>query len=191
MTNLFYKAIDDLQSGGIIMLLLYIISIYLWTNMLKKYWFLKKQQSEKVDKILCFKDFNSFSELCEESLFLNIFKSLKQTPSNQKINKFYELSIFAASLFNKDLKIINTLIIIAPLLGLLGTVNGMIKTFETLNYYNAETLAFSDGIKQALYTTELGLVISIPAFFFFNRLKRKVEKLTQQINKLELLIKEN
>ena len=55
----------------------------------------------------------------------------------------------------------------APLLGLLGTVNGMIVTFKVLGYYgNSSPILLSDGISEALLTTQSGLVIAFPLLFF-------------------------
>lgn len=63
----------------------------------------------------------------------------------------------------------------APLLGLLGTVTGMIKTFELINIFgsgDAQTL--SGGISEALITTAFGLIVAIPALILHAVLSRKV-----------------
>lgn len=53
---------------------------------------------------------------------------------------------------------------VAPLFGLLGTVSGIIKTFSDLaTSHSAQTDAVSDGIAEALITTEYGLIVAIPA----------------------------
>jgi len=64
----------------------------------------------------------------------------------------------------------------APLLGLLGTVAGMLETFSGMAADNAGTIdTISTGISKALVTTEAGLVIAIPAAFFLALLKRQSE----------------
>jgi len=67
-------------------------------------------------------------------------------------------------------------IVIAPLLGLLGTVTGMIETFDSIlrGGYIAE---MSDGIRKALLTTQYGLVIAAPALLAERILLRRQEKL--------------
>lgn len=68
------------------------------------------------------------------------------------------------------------LITSAPLLGLLGTVAGMLETFSGMAAENQETIdTISTGISKALVTTEAGLVIAIPAAFFLALLKRQSE----------------
>jgi biopolymer transport protein ExbB/TolQ len=64
----------------------------------------------------------------------------------------------------------------APLLGLLGTVTGMIRTFRLITLYgtgNAQLL--SDGISEALITTETGLAIAIPALLMHAYLSRRLK----------------
>lgn len=65
----------------------------------------------------------------------------------------------------------------APLLGLLGTVIGMIKTFQLITLFgtgDAKTL--SGGISEALITTEVGLVVAIPALILHAMLSRRVKR---------------
>ena len=62
--------------------------------------------------------------------------------------------------------IIKTLVALLPLLGLLGTVTGMIQTFQAITLYGAgDPQTMAGGISQALVTTVLGLVVAIPTVF--------------------------
>jgi biopolymer transport protein ExbB len=72
---------------------------------------------------------------------------------------------------------------IAPLLGLLGTVTGMINTFHVITYYGAgDPKMMSGGISEALVTTMLGLTVAIPIMLFHTLLSRRVET---QISQME------
>ncbi len=72
---------------------------------------------------------------------------------------------------------------IAPLLGLLGTVTGMINTFHVITYYGtSDPRMMSGGISEALVTTMLGLSVAIPIMLFHTLLNRRVEML---ISKME------
>lgn len=78
----------------------------------------------------------------------------------------------------------------APLLGLLGTVTGMIETFRLINIFgtgDAKTLA--SGISEALVTTEFGLIVAIPALILHALLSRKVQgiKSTMEMASLAFL----
>jgi biopolymer transport protein ExbB len=72
---------------------------------------------------------------------------------------------------------------IAPLLGLLGTVTGMINTFHVITYYGAgDPKMMSGGISEALVTTMLGLTVAIPIMLLHTLLSRRVET---QIGQME------
>jgi len=65
---------------------------------------------------------------------------------------------------------------VSPLLGLLGTVSGMIKTFQLMALFgsgDADTV--SSGISEALITTELGLVVAIPALLLHATLQKQIK----------------
>ncbi len=76
------------------------------------------------------------------------------------------------------LNTLGTIAAITPLLGLLGTVIGMIKVFSSIRLEgtgNAQVLA--GGISEALITTAAGLTVAIPALFFYRFFVRKVDEL--------------
>ena len=64
----------------------------------------------------------------------------------------------------------------APLLGLLGTVTGMIKTFRLITVFGTgDAKSLSTGISEALITTEFGLIVAIPAIILGAILSRKAK----------------
>ena len=71
---------------------------------------------------------------------------------------------------------------ISPLLGLLGTVSGMIATFKAMTLFGAgDARAVSGGIAEALITTELGLVVAIPALIAHALMSRRVKNYFAQL----------
>jgi len=71
---------------------------------------------------------------------------------------------------------------IAPLLGLLGTVTGMINTFHVITYYGTgDPRMMSGGISEALVTTMLGLAVAIPIMLCHTLLTRKVDNMIAQM----------
>lgn len=71
---------------------------------------------------------------------------------------------------------------IAPLLGLLGTVTGMINTFHVITYYGTgDPRMMSGGISEALVTTMLGLMVAIPIMFGHTILSRRVENMIAEM----------
>ncbi|WP_069470334.1 MotA/TolQ/ExbB proton channel family protein [Candidatus Marithrix sp. Canyon 246] len=79
----------------------------------------------------------------------------------------------------KHLNILGTIAEIAPLLGLLGTISGMIKMFTAIGEVGlGNPLVLSTGISEALITTAAGLIVAIPAFIFYRYFRAKVDHLT-------------
>ena len=82
----------------------------------------------------------------------------------------------------KGLVVLETVAGISPLMGLLGTVLGMIEVFQVISEQGlGQTQNLSSGISQALITTVVGLTIAIPALIAYNYLNHKVENLILEI----------
>ena len=76
---------------------------------------------------------------------------------------------------SRDLVVLAALTAVAPLLGLLGTVAGMIQTFDAVALVGGNTgTRVAAGISQALITTQFGLVVAVPGVFGLARLQRMV-----------------
>lgn len=95
--------------------------------------------------------------------------------------------------FSKGLSTLDTIITLAPLLGLLGTVSGMIRAFGLLGHTELESpTVITGGISEALIATAFGLLIAIVALIPFNYLNTRLEDARHEIEDaatyLELLI---
>ena len=72
---------------------------------------------------------------------------------------------------------LGTLAAAAPLLGLLGTVIGMIEIFGSQSASGSNTIQLARGISIALYNTALGLIVAIPSLMFYRYFRAKVDGL--------------
>tara|TARA_B100000945_G_scaffold142460_1_gene114040 strand:+ start:152 stop:769 length:618 start_codon:yes stop_codon:yes gene_type:complete len=102
--------------------------------------------------------------------------------------KFDQIRSGDSSYLNRRLRFLMVLASSAPLIGLLGTVVGMLRTFDGLSMqdsYKMDTVA--SGISQALVTTQTGLLVSIPALAFIHLLQRRKKAWLTCINRLESL----
>ncbi|MDA1342644.1 MAG: MotA/TolQ/ExbB proton channel family protein, partial [Proteobacteria bacterium] len=80
----------------------------------------------------------------------------------------------------KGLAIIKLIAAIGPLLGLLGTVTGMIITFQTISLYGSgDPKLMAEGISQALVTTVQGLCVAIPLLFLHSIVAARSRTLVQ------------
>jgi len=82
--------------------------------------------------------------------------------------------------FNAMLPMLKIIAVVAPLLGLLGTVTGMIVTFQAITLYGAgDPKLMAGGISTALVTTVLGLTVAIPMVFLHTLVASRARRLTQ------------
>ncbi len=90
-----------------------------------------------------------------------------------------------SSKLNGGLPTIAVLAAVSPLLGLLGTVTGMIDTFQSITLYGTgDPKIMSGGISEALITTQLGLAVAIPLVLLHSLLTGRVNRLVEKLGKL-------
>lgn len=84
--------------------------------------------------------------------------------------------------YERFLTTLSTIATVSPLLGLLGTVVGMIKSFLVIAQGDIGQGSVASGISEALITTAVGLVIAIPATVSYNYFVRKIEKIFRDVS---------
>jgi len=90
-------------------------------------------------------------------------------------------------LMERGLFFVGVLASVAPLLGLFGTVNGMVATFKTITMYgNSNPVLLADGISEALLTTQSGLLIAFPLLLLKNLVEDRILFIQKQLQKLGL-----
>ncbi|MBT3286553.1 MAG: MotA/TolQ/ExbB proton channel family protein [Victivallales bacterium] len=96
-----------------------------------------------------------------------------------------EAALIEVPRLERFMKLLATLAHIAPLLGLLGTVVGMIAAFDAMEAQGplVGTKVLAEGVRKALYTTAAGLSVSIPTFAFYNYLVSRIESLVNDMQK--------
>lgn len=93
-------------------------------------------------------------------------------------NAFQEGLLKELPTLERFLPTLNVLAAVAPLLGLLGTVTGMINTFQIITLYGTgDPRMMSGGISEALVTTQLGLAVAVPIMILHHVLERRVDKI--------------
>ena len=100
--------------------------------------------------------------------------------------RFEQIRQSESSYLNRRLRFLLVLASSAPLIGLLGTVAGMLRTFAGLSMeegYKMDLVA--SGISQALVTTQAGLLIAIPALAFLHLLNRRKKDWLRCLNRME------
>lgn len=86
--------------------------------------------------------------------------------------------------------LVRSLVAVAPLLGLLGTVDGMIETFSSLGDMAlfSQSGGIAGGISKALFTTQMGLAISIPGLLLGRVIERKEQNIKRELDQIRDLV---
>lgn len=101
-----------------------------------------------------------------------------------------EIVLSLTSTLDKYLAAIAVLSAVAPLLGLLGTVIGMMQTFDVITRFGSgNTRAMAGGISVALITTQTGLMVSIPGLYMSGWLNRRAQNLKRRISATGIYLK--
>ena len=93
--------------------------------------------------------------------------------------RFNEMHSTELAPYKRDLKFMRRAVSVAPLMGLLGTVTGMLATFKALagGPGGDKTMDLvASGISEALITTETGLMVALPGLFLHYHLKRQSDR---------------
>jgi len=134
---------------------------------------------------------------------LSAVKKYKQLISDSSLDKEQKLSALSKEveeatslelpMLEKNLTIIATLASVSTLLGLLGTVVGMIKAFSALGNSGGSTdaSALANGISEALVNTALGIGTSAICIIAYNVFTSKIDELTYSIDEIGLSVNQN
>ena len=95
----------------------------------------------------------------------------------------------------KHLAAMDTIITLAPLLGLLGTIVGMIRSFDVMSLAGlGQPHAVTGGVAEALIATAFGLTVAIvtlvPYNYFLSKVEKTTEEMEQYATKLEMILKQ-
>jgi len=158
------QALVFLDKGGTVLYFILLASVLLWLLILERYWYLtfelpvlKKQAFQYWQPYSHQR--NDYTQRLRDSLLNQL-----QQSASQHLNS------------------ISALTQALPLLGLLGTVIGMIQTFDVITLFgNGNARGLAGGISQALLTTMSGLVTALSGLYFSANLKHRVQSALDEV----------
>ncbi len=146
---------DFLESGGPVLVVILGVVFLMWTLILERYWYLWTGHDQAVRKLE------------------------NQWEAREDKSSWYAHQIRRAGVsrvvmsLRRNVPMIQTLVALCPLLGLLGTVTGMIEVFEVMAISGSgNTRAMASGVSRATVPTMAGMVAAISGFIFSVRLER-------------------
>ncbi|MBT5469736.1 MAG: MotA/TolQ/ExbB proton channel family protein [Nitrospina sp.] len=187
---------DLISKGGIIMAPIFICSIVAMAIVIERYVFYRKYFVDvefffkpilklvgdgNTSKIIqhCRSNPNPLGRIIEAGLDE---KEIPRWKLEEKLSFAGQEEINSLEKHMRALEVIAT---ISPLMGLLGTVIGMVQAFNKVSQYKGQVdpSLLAGGIWEALLTTAAGLTVAIPAIIMLHYFERKKEKISFQLNK--------
>ena len=177
---MFDKIIELFQSGGQVMPFLVIGCFVMWYGLVYRLLHLKRGSFLDANLLLN-------REVENKTSFLHFVNKLKKSFKKKNPEQEAEIILHEAhEEFGRLDQLVTTIVMVAPLLGLLGTVGGMIETFDSLgdSALFSSTGGIAGGIGQALITTQMGLAVAIPGLIMGRMLKRQQSRLMVDLEQL-------
>jgi len=199
-----------LLKGGWLMWPIVLCSIFSLAIIIERFLYFSKiriNSEEFLSKILNYikrANFKEAIQVCEEKItpLTHIIKValLNYDQSKEFIKEaLEEVSLYEVPKLEKNLNFLATIAHISPLLGLLGTVTGIIKCFyviqeKSASFGGVNPADLAGGIWEALLTTAFGLLVAIPSFiaynYFINRVNYSVLEMEKTATEMVALLTE-
>ena len=179
--------LDILEKGGWVIITIMACSLVACAVIIERWLFYRSadSQSAKVRALLTDPTANVAANFAEESVQQSVYGKMWAAAAmiptcecDARQNAVDDTVRAEIPVLERNLYLLTTAATVAPLLGLLGTVLGMIKTFQAASMTglgNPQMLAA--GISEALYNTAGGLLVAIPCIIANNHFRNRVERL--------------
>lgn len=176
------------------MIPLILASIWMWALIVERVLYFRRIDKDDVDLKQAAKMLSGAS-LPETSNRLQtrvVARFLKERTGNKKLDQdiLDQCAMREMSPLRRYLSLIAVLAAVAPLFGLLGTVTGMMTTFNVIALFGTgNARAMAGGISEALITTQSGLLVAIPGLFMSAFLTRRANRLESHLNEVVMTLK--
>ncbi len=184
---------DPIVRGGIVMIPLLLVSVVALVISIERWLYLRNSQvdtSQLMGRIRAALDGGSVEQargICEATpgpvaRVLGASLAHFDMPKDDLREVAREEALTQQPILDGHLPVLATMVTVAPLLGLLGTISGLIKVFHVIAGGGiGDATALSAGIAEALITTFAGLTIAIPFLIIYNSLSGRVDAMTHEI----------
>lgn len=186
--------IETAEKGGVVLLPIFLVSAWAWYLVLQKWHQLRNEHfphtGEEI-RMLC----SEIGEMPEEvatkrlSRYSGVYRTCvemilrnRDRSESWVRNRLNQVLMEKWPAIERHWSTISSLAAIAPLLGLLGTVTGMIHTFQMITLFGSgNPVLMAGGISEALLTTQSGLVVAFPLLICLSALQNRARLLQIQL----------
>jgi biopolymer transport protein ExbB len=188
MNELYFMIKELFEAGGVVILPLFLCALLLWYGLGYRYWIMRRSKSMTIRDLLRHyqeKKTVPTRNIVEQAVIQGI--ALKQK-GVKNLRRHLDAAFYVYEReIGKFSTLVKIIVIIAPLLGLLGTVIGMIETFDSLGSMSlfSQSGGIAGGISQALITTQIGLSVAIPGLFIHSFLHIKHKRIMRDLEQIK------
>lgn len=197
--DLLMQGVEYFHKGGLVMYILLICSIFIITIGIERLLYFTKADSgrdftQKFYKLMINNKIEEAKVLAQNTKgdLASLVNFAFSKMQNKNINLMMLLEVqsgISISKFKERLYYLNVIVTMAPLLGLLGTIVGMISAFSVFNLQEGQAIAITGGVGEALIATATGLCVAIVSLaihaYFVQRVDRIVTDMEQAFSLIE------
>lgn len=148
-----------IYAGGDILLIIFVVTFWMWALLVERIWYY----------------WRIHPGVMKSELQTWTTRSDKSSWYAQQVRRMMVSRMFAK--LNQGLPMLRTLVALAPLLGLLGTVTGMIEVFQIMSLAGSgNPRAMASGVSRATIPTMAGMVAALSGMYFISRMQRTVTR---------------
>jgi biopolymer transport protein ExbB len=178
---------DNWMSGGVMMIPLFALAMFIFVVSFELMLYLKNKKFNPIyeEKWLDWAR-NPQEAQGVEGMILRYARPFTGSPDVVR-RRFMELREMLLGAVERKSTFLKSLVAVAPLMGLLGTVMGMLVTFQGIatSAGNQTVDMVAKGISTALITTQTGLMIALPGLFLSLIIRRRMRNISDSINRME------
>ncbi len=168
MNHVLEAVSDFMNRGGDVLLVIFAVTLAMWTLILERQWYFRVVFPKRAKEVLAI--WHDRSD--QLSWRAHQIRSMMISETSEDLNR--------------SIQMINTLVALCPLLGLLGTVTGMIEVFDVMaSAGNSNARAMASGVSKATIPTMAGMLAALSGLYFSVQLQRfakdEGEKLADQM----------
>ena len=189
------RFVELMNTGGLIMWVLFVLNLLLWYGLGYRYLVLKRGTKGNIRRLINKHEKRGKEQVMRGMLDYAAADALRAAREAKSIGANMRKHVYTVLLpyysnTSKYSVLVKTIIVLAPLIGLLGTVIGMIETFDALQNSSmlSQGASISGGISKALFTTELGLVVAVPGLILGRVLDKKAERFELEFDQMTDII---
>ena len=187
------------QAGGWVMYLILLCSLLVAAIFFERYSYYSAAKSlpegfvERLDSLLAARDYDGALSLCGEAQGLVAEIAAKGVEGLKAQSKRLESllegeSALAVAKLRANVNHLESIVTVAPLLGLLGTVIGMMQSFRVMNLKSGEPLAITGGVGEALVATAFGLCVAVMALAAYSYFTHRLDKIVTSMEEVAVCI---